>query len=438
MTNSGRVFRRCACRGPDGRQLGAKCPRLPADSRHGTWSFALEQPVVNGRRSTLRRAGFPTKRAAAAELARYVDRARSGVTTNDRETVAEFLTAWLAERERSMKPTSYARYRDYVVKDLVPALGTVRLEALTHEHVARLIVDLETAGRGAVTVRRIHATLRSALSDAVKRRRLTHNAAVHAVLPQVVTVERGGWGAPEAIAFLAHVHDAGDRDAELWELLIGTGLRKGEALALRWCDVELDRRVAHVRQTVSAVDGGALIFTSPKTVGSAAGGGLSKRVVEALRRQRARQDVERAHWGPAYVDRDLVFARENGEPIRPERVLRRFRTLTEAAGLPRVRVHDLRHLAASVMVAAGVPLPIVSKTLRHSTVSITSDTYSHMTREVALAAVDAMADALAAAEAEAAATARAHAVLDGPAQPVTDGAPAVAHSPRTHNRETIM
>jgi integrase len=89
-------------------------------------------------------------------------------------------------------------------------------------------------------------------------------------------------------------------------------------------------------------------------------------VVEALRRQRTRQDVERAHWDVEYVDRDLVFARENGEPIRPKRVLRRFRTLTAAAGLPRVRVHDLQHLAASMMIAAGVPLPIVSKTLRHS------------------------------------------------------------------------
>ncbi len=103
-----------------------------------------------------------------------------------------------------------------------------------------------------------------------------------------------------------------------------------------------------------------------------------------------------------------------------------------------MRVHDLRHLAASVMVAAGVPLPIVSKTLRHSTVSITSDTYSHMTREVALAAVDAMADALAAAEVEAAATRRARAVLDGSSEAATDGSASVVHSPRTHNGEMIM
>lgn len=94
--------------------------------------------------------------------------------------------------------------------------------------------------------------------------------------------------------------------------------------------------------------------------------------------------------GEAYTDLGLIFARADGNPLRPEYVLRRFRTLTAAAGLPRVRVHDLRHLAASMMIAAGVPLPIVSKTLRHSTVSITADVYSHMTADIAREAVDAM------------------------------------------------
>jgi len=90
------------------------------------------------------------------------------------------------------------------------------------------------------------------------------------------------------------------------------------------------------------------MFTAPKTKGSAAGVGLSSRVVAALKRQSARQAVERAEWGEAYEDDDLVFARENGAPLRPDWVLDRFHDLTEAAGLPRVRLHDLRHLAATL------------------------------------------------------------------------------------------
>lgn len=111
----------------------------------------------------------------------------------------------------------------------MPALGTVRLERLTHVHVARLVADLEAAGRSAVTVRRIVATLSSAMSDAIKRRRLAHNPASHVTLPTVERTERGGWGVAEGVAFLAYVADQGDRDGELWELLIGTGIRKGEA-----------------------------------------------------------------------------------------------------------------------------------------------------------------------------------------------------------------
>ena len=438
----GRVFRRCACRGPDGRQVGTGCPRLATDSRHGSWTFALEQPVVNGRRTTMRRSGFTTRKAAADALARQVERQNGGVTSDDRETVETYLTAWLVEQQRVRKPTTFANYARYVRADLIPALGRVPLESLTHAHVGRLVADLEAAGRGATTIRRIHAVLRSALGDAVRRRRLAHNPAAHAVLPEVHRVERGGWAVPEAIGFLAHVRDADDRDADLFETLIGTGLRKGEAIALRWSDVDLDARIAHVRQTLSSVDNARLVFTKPKTKGSAAGVGLSTRVVAALRRQRDRQDGERAAWGDAYADHGLIFCRENGEPLRPEYVLRRFRTLTAAAGLPRVRVHDLRHLAASMMIAAGVPLPIVSKTLRHSTVAITADVYSHMTADIAREAVDAMAAALDAAEAEAAATGRARAVLDdgpsgGPDDPVSAD-PALTHSHRTHNEEMIM
>jgi integrase len=394
----GQVYRRCGCRGPDGRQLGARCPKLKASSRHGSWTFAVDVTAAGERRRTVRRAGFDSKSAAQAELAKLLQRDRQGFATDDAETVRDYLTSWLTEKQRVVKPTTYVRYRDYIEKDLLPALGQIRLERLSHQHVAGLIRDLEAAGRGAVTIRRIVATLSSALSDAVKRRRVVHNPAQHAVLPEVDRVERGGWTVDEAVRFLAYAAAGGDRDLELWETLIGTGLRKGECLALRWADLDLEHRVLHVRQTLSSIDNSRLVFTTPKTRGSAAGVGLSRRVIDALHRQRARQTSERTKWGTAYQDHDLVFARENGLPLRPEYVLRRFRSLANDAGLPRARVHDLRHLAASMMIAAGVPLPIVSKTLRHSGTGITADLYAHLTRETAHQAVDAMAAALDAAE----------------------------------------
>jgi integrase len=110
--------------------------------------------------------------------------------------------------------------------------------------------------------------------------------------------------------------------------------------------------------------------------------GSTPRAVNALR-QRARRNRKQAVTGPAYNDQGLVFCRPDGRPLRPARVLHRFRELTDAAGLPRVRVHDLRHFAATIMIASGVPLAMVSKTLRHSTLSTTVDIYGHLTRQAA-------------------------------------------------------
>jgi integrase len=141
-------------------------------------------------------------------------------------------------------------------------------------------------------------------------------------------------GVAEAIAFLAHLADTDDRDAELFETLIGTGLRKGGCSALRWSDLDLTRRIAHVRQTLSSIDNAWLIFTAPTTRGSAAGVGLSRRVIAAREHQRTRQDAERAEWGDAYIDHGLIFARADGQPLRPEYVLRRFRTLTGGGRAP--------------------------------------------------------------------------------------------------------
>jgi integrase len=396
----GQVGRICTCRGDDGRQLGKRCPQLASDGKHGAWFFKVDMPRVNGRRTEMRRRGFPTKRAAQEALRSVLERHGAGVKVDDRETVAEYLTGWVADKARKLKPTTMAQYSAYVETIIIPALGSIPLERLAHEHVRRFVLDMEAAGRGVTTIRRVVAVLRSALADAVRQRRVMHNAAEHVPLPAEVRAEREPWTAAEAVRFLDHVME--DRLGPLFEVAIGTGLRRGEVLALRWVDLDLDARVLFVRRTLSSVNG-RLVFTAPKTRGSAAGVGLSPRVVASLRVQRNRQDAERASWGDAYTNHGLVFAKESGEPLRPEYVLNRFYVLSDEVGLPRVHLHDLRHAAATLMLTNGVPLALVSKVLRHTKVSITSDLYGHLTREASTAAVDAAAAALDAAAAEAAA-----------------------------------
>src|SRR5579872_6600058 len=121
----GRVYRRCGCRDEARRQLGACCPLLVSDAGHGTWTFAVDLPGTE-RRRTVRRGGFANRDDAAAALRRFLDGRSVGVDVDSDQTVGEYLVAWLAGKRLVVKPTTFVRYRDYVHQDLVPALGRVR------------------------------------------------------------------------------------------------------------------------------------------------------------------------------------------------------------------------------------------------------------------------------------------------------------------------
>jgi integrase len=395
--NRGRVYRRCGCRDAAGRQLGASCRAL-AQRRHGRWAFAVDLPNLDRQRKTLRRGGFATQAAARSALHPVLACERAGVHTDDQQTVADYLADWIEHKAHSLKPTTMARYRDYVTKDLSPALGAIRLEELTHHHIAAWIREQLAHGRGSVTVHRCIATLSSALGDAVRQHRLLHNPARFANIPRPRRQDRVCWSPTEAATFLRHCAAVADPLTDFFELIICTGMRKGEALALHWSDVDLDARVLFVRWTLSNINNTTPVFTSPKTRSSHAWIGLSDRAVSALRRQAERQRRQRVDADPAFHDQGLVFTRRQGLPLRPEYVLRRLYTLTADAGLPRIRVHDLRHFAATTMLSSQVPLAMASKAMRHSTLSTTTEVYGHLLRHAAHQAVDAIDTALRLAE----------------------------------------
>jgi integrase len=173
------------------------------------------------------------------------------------------------------------------------------------------------------------------------------------------------------------------------------GMRRGEALALHWTDVDLGARTLFVRYTLSNINN---TTPAPKSRSSHAWIGLSERVIRALQRQAERQRLQRLAAGSRYRDQDLVFIRADGQPFRPEYVLRHLHQLSDAAGLRRIRVHDLRHFAATTMLSSQVPLAITSKTMRHSTLSTTTEIYGHLLRHAAHQAVDAIDLALTTAE----------------------------------------
>ncbi|MFG2917953.1 tyrosine-type recombinase/integrase [Kitasatospora sp. NPDC048298] len=380
----GRVYRRCGCRDDHHRQLGTHCPNLAADPLHGTWAFAVDTPPVDGHRHTVRRAGFPDELDARIALRRFNEGLALCVITDPRQRTGDYLRDWLDEKELRLKPTTMARYRSYTEQDLIPAIGAIPLVDLTRRHLSAFVTAQLRRGRGKVTVYRILATLSSALSSAVYDGLLARNPAKPPLLPRPVSAPRRLWTEEQTARFLRFTHVTDPLYADLAELMIGTGIRKGEALALHWDDVHLPDRVLFVRATLSAIDNNQLLLTAPKTKASRMWVAVSDRVASAL------NDRADTPFGNITDGGGYVFHR-HGRPLHPKNVLDHFHLLCDKAGVPRIALHDLRHLMTSFALAAGVPLPVISKTLRHRTLSTSANIYAELTKLAARAAVDAVA-----------------------------------------------
>ncbi|WP_052681730.1 tyrosine-type recombinase/integrase [Saccharothrix sp. ST-888] len=324
-------------------------------------------------------------------MAAVLDGELRGVYENRRTTVASYLREWLGTRKPHLAPNTYAGYAACVERDLIPAFGRIRLLDLRPKHIDEWVTAQVEAKRGRVTVYRAVSTLRNALNAAVRSWRLRYNPAKHSVPPKPRAEERICWTPEQAATFLRHgAEQYADQLTDLFEVMLGTGMRRGEVLALHWSDVHLMDRKLFVRWTLAAVDNGTLHLGQPKTEASRAWISLSPRVMAALHRQAAIQMA--AH--PEGRLEGLVFARPGGTPLRPQWVLDQLRKRTTEIGLPRIGLHDLRHTAASIMIAEGVPLAIVSKTLRHATLATTINLYGHLFKDSADQAVRALARAL--------------------------------------------
>ena len=346
---------RCNCRDDSGLKLGDACPRK-GERGHGKWYPRISYIDGNGKRRQPTLGGYPTRTAAKQAREQELAKLRGGFELDRRQTTGEWLELWLSEK-RKLRATTRRSYRQHMDLYLLPNLGQVRLDSLRASHISRMI-DVMTVGTerlhpGPATIQRVHATLRSALNSAVKQQRITINPALHVELPDAPRPRVQPWSPAELGAFLDAV--ASDRLGPLYECLAFSGLRRGEALGLRWQDVDLEHEVITVVQQL-VDDGGHLSFDRPKTSsGEFRRVDLDSGTAATLLEWRLRQDAERTKWGDAYADSGLVFCRENGHPLRPEYVTRRMQTLAKAAGLPRKRLHDLRHGSASLQVAAGVP-----------------------------------------------------------------------------------
>jgi Site-specific recombinase XerD len=375
------------------------CPRAEDGSFaphrcKGSWRYTLEYGrASNGQRLQTSKAGFPTKGAAQTALQELVRTLMTDVTLTSL-TVQEYLGTWLTSKH-TLKPTTMALYTEFTTNYLVPHLGQIRLLELRAHHLDRMYANITVGLRGRPlspsTIRRIHGVLRSALNTAVKRRLIPYNPAEHIELAPENPKKPKPWTPEQSQAFLQHI--AADRLANLYHLMLVTGMRRGETVGLRWEDVDLDGECLFVIQQITDVNGRSMVST-PKTKRGQRLVPIDAETVAMLRRQRETQYLERTAWGPAWNEAGLVFTREDGSPLRPEYATRHFQALAEDAGLPVIRLHDLRHTNASLALDAGVDLKVVSERLGHSQLAITADLYTHVNRGLGKAAAEQIARAL--------------------------------------------
>jgi len=481
---AGSVFKRCGCRDADGRRLEARCPELTSKG-HGSWSYKVELPAgPGGKRRRVGKGGFATKRDAETSLTDLLDRVNKRTHVDaGRQSVAAYLEQWLAGKA-ALRSTTSRSYREHLDLYLLPALGHLRLADLCETDVEAMYDAMRGLGRpraavkasleleamlaarkstdtprplGPARILRIHATLRSALNAAVKRRLIAYNPALHVELAAGTRPRAVGWtaarteqwqrwrdielalqeqlqeaerrqqsarrrhdakdlqrGRDELDALRATLADhrrsyqpptvsvwtpeqtgqfldslAGNRLYALYHLIAFRGLRRGEAVGLSWAHVDLDRGEVTIAAQIVQL-GYATEQAAPKadSEGIVA---LDTATIAALREHRDRQLAEAREWGAAWQDTGLAFTREDGTALHPEHVSRTFDRLVRDAGLPPIRLHDLRHGAATLALAGGADMKVVSHMLRHSSITITADTYTSVLPSTARAAAEAAA-----------------------------------------------
>lgn len=398
------VSRRCGCRDESGKQYGKACPKLK-NPRHGTWGYRLSagtDPVTGKRRYVT---SYKYASAEAARTARNADEKKLMAKNFkfDRIKVGEYLTKWLDRHEQhaGLKPSTVRMYRRYIENDIVPVLGHLQLTSLRKYQVSAMVQQLQDDGRGAVTIRRIHATLSSALGDALREDLIEDNPAAQIRLPKAEKKRIKVWEPAQAGAFLDFIADfenvdshsrpngrVGHRLAPLFEVAILTGMRRGELCGLRWEDVDLANRALTVRVQLVQVGPDVKEVTAKTAAGRDRRVALNDRATGALVAWQIQQSAEREQWGEAYQDSGRVFTYEDGRELRPGYPSKLFEALVEKAGLPMMRFHDMRHLTASLAIKDGTDVAIVSKMLGHSNSAITRDLYGHMFDATAKAAAE--------------------------------------------------
>jgi len=348
-------------------------------------------PVTGKRRQ--RSKSFTTKKEAEKELTKWLHEIDTGMAVDtSKATIAEHMEAWLSTvAQHNVRPTTIAHYRATVKNHIVPRLGDVLVQKLTAAKIQATYTAMLAEGKGTRTVQLTHLRLQQALSLAVQWTIIARNPCDLVTPPRTQRKELRTWNREDVRRFL----DAATSDvyAPLWEIALATGMRRGELLGVRWQDIDLTRGTLTIQQAVTLLNDKAII-QQPKSAASRRTVRLPAHCIAALQAHKDRRSFRTSPGTISDDARDLVFTSTTGGIIHPRNLIRNFALIMEqeekqrrakypdAAPLPRIRFHDLRHTYATLSLSGGADIKTVSARLGHSSIAITGDVYMHVTPQM--------------------------------------------------------
>lgn len=368
----------------------------------GRWRGAVTWTEADGSRGR-RTVSGRTSAEARSKLDELRVKLRVGaLAPSGSGSLADYLADWIERDRQRVRPSTWRSREMHVRRYLIPALGRLQVERVSSGDVERALDSFLATGASIsaaprrrpvspLTVRHIRATLRKALNAAVRSGLVTRNAAADAAPPYVPHRPVSYLSASDVRRLIDGTFE--DPLGPLWTLAVTTGLRRGELLGLAWSDVT-DVAVT-VRRSLAEAGDSRWTMADPKTMKSRRTIPLSTAGRDALERQRTNQSAARAAAGAAWQDRlGLVFTDSVGRPLSPGMVSHAFTRARDRLALPPIRLHDLRHSAATLLLAEGVPLAVISELLGHAGIAITASHYAAVVPELRLEAAAAMNRAL--------------------------------------------
>jgi integrase len=342
--------------------------------KDGRWAASYQ---LDGKRITL----YGRNRAEVADKLRAIqEQARQAGRLPDagRLTLAEYLQQWLAQAEERLRPTTKADYRIMAEKHIIPRIGNIRLLKLDPLRLSRFYSSLAHDGMSARRRQMVHGFLHKALGDGNRWGLLPNNPAALVDAPRRERKELRLWTAEQVSTFLRAIRAGeGGQYAYLLGFLLASGCRIGEALGLRWSDVDFDAAMCAIARQITEVYGKPIEQT-PKTESGIRTIAISGWGIDLLRRQKAQVNEWRLHSGHPHDWPERVFPTSVGTVPLRRNVLRALHALCDQLGLPRIRVHDLRHISLSLLAGANVPVKDLQRRAGHSTPRVTLEVYTHV------------------------------------------------------------